>query len=46
MVRVCGWLCAADLDQESGTLSNNRKLPLGWAKNSVNYYPDFSPCGK
>jgi hypothetical protein len=42
---AAGWLCSATFDQETGTPGKGEKLPLGWDKKSVNYYPDFSPCG-
>lgn len=41
-----GWLCSAPFDQETGKPEKGGKLPLGWDQGSVNYYPDFSPCGK
>jgi Tol biopolymer transport system component len=39
-----GWLYYAPFDP--GKKVTPVKLPLGWKAESVNYFPDFSPCGK
>jgi Tol biopolymer transport system component len=39
-----GWLHYAPFDPLKKV--KGKKLPLGWDKTSVNYYPDFSPGGK
>jgi Tol biopolymer transport system component len=39
-----GWLMYAPFDPNRAV--RPIKMPLGWTANSVNYYPDFSPCGK
>lgn len=39
-----GWLKYASFDPENKVKVES--LPLGWDKKSVNYFPDFSPCGK
>jgi hypothetical protein len=39
-----GWLYYAPFDPQNKV--KPVKLPLGWDPNSVNYFPDFSPCGK
>ncbi len=41
-----GWLCSASFDEQTGKAGKGEKLLLPWDKGSVNYYPDFSPCGK
>ena len=40
-----GWLCARPMDYQKRP-PGGANLPLGWKQGSVNYFPDFSPCGK
>ncbi len=42
---VGGWLKYAPFRPEERNVPVKR-LPLGWDEKSVNYFPDFSPCGK
>jgi hypothetical protein len=40
------WLCCAKFDPSAKKPPRGRKMKLGWKPRSVNYFPDFSPCGK
>jgi Tol biopolymer transport system component len=44
---IGSWIGYAQFDQETGrTIGRGRDCNLGWDRRSVNYDPDFSPCGK
>jgi len=40
------WLVYAPFDGKTGKVGRGKHFDLGWEKKTVNYFPDFSPCGK
>lgn len=40
------WLSYAEFDPATGKVGRGKKFDLGWEAKTVNYFPDFSPCGR